>query len=129
MQLSTGARDNRLSALSSFHLSLCPSSPLFPLSPSMHLFYCPPQFPSCNNRYFPSPPPPLLLFLVHFFTSFLSLVPPLLLACLSFFFLPHFLCALKWFFRFFPAWSLSFLFWLFPSNLMPLFLTQSLSPL
>lgn len=52
MQLSTGARDNRLSALSSFHLSLCPSSPLFPLSPSMHLFYCLPQFPSCNNRYF-----------------------------------------------------------------------------
>lgn len=50
------------------------------------------------------PPPPLLFFtLVHFFTSPLSLVPPLLLACLALFSLPHFLCALQWFFRFFPT--------------------------
>uniref|UniRef100_A0A671V322 Interferon-induced GTP-binding protein Mx n=1 Tax=Sparus aurata TaxID=8175 RepID=A0A671V322_SPAAU len=95
------SRDNRLSALSSFHLSLCPSSPLFPLSPSMHLFYCLPQFPSCNNRYFPFSP-----FFFFLYISPLSLVPPLLLACLSFFSLPHFLCALQWFFRFFPAYSL-----------------------
>ncbi len=108
VQLSTGARDNRLSALSSFHLSLCPSSPLFPRSPSMHLFYCLPQFPACNNRYFSFSP--LLLFLVDSFTSPLSLVPPLLLACFSFFSLPHFLCALQWFFRFFPAYCLPLFF-------------------
>lgn len=100
--LSTGARYNRLSALSTFHLSLCPSFPLF--SSSMHLFYCLPQFPSCNNHYFSFCP--YLFFFNFFFTSPLSLVPPLLLARLSFFSLPHFLCALQWFFRFFPSYTL-----------------------
>lgn len=40
------------------------------------------------------------------FVSSLSLVPPLLLARLSDFSLPHFLCALQWFFRFFPIYDL-----------------------
>lgn len=52
MQLSTVARDNRLSAMSSFHLSLF-FIPPFPFLPSCILFYCLPEFPSCNNRYFP----------------------------------------------------------------------------
>ncbi len=101
VQLSTGARDNRPSTQSSFHRSLRPSPP----PPRMHLFYCVPQFPACNNRFSFSPHFDVL-FLVHFFTSPLSLVPPILLACLSVFSLPHFLCTLQWFFRFFPAYSL-----------------------
>lgn len=79
-------------------------SPFPPFSSSMHLFYCLPQFPSCNNHYFPFCP--YLFFFYFFFTSPLSLVPPLLLARLSFFSLPHFLCALQWFFRFFPSYTL-----------------------
>lgn len=55
MKLSTGARDNRLSALSSFHLSPF-FIPPFPFLPSCILFYCLPEFPSCNNRYFPFSP-------------------------------------------------------------------------
>lgn len=84
---------------SSFSLSFIP-----PFSSSMHLFYCLPQFPSCNNHYFSFCP--YLFFFYFFFTSPLSLVPPLLLARLSFFSLPHFLCALQWFFRFFPSYTL-----------------------
>uniref|UniRef100_A0A673C6M7 Interferon-induced GTP-binding protein Mx n=1 Tax=Sphaeramia orbicularis TaxID=375764 RepID=A0A673C6M7_9TELE len=43
----------------SLSLSFSPPPPyphpsLFSFSPSMHLFYCLPQFPSCNNRYFSS---------------------------------------------------------------------------
>lgn len=72
---------------------------LFCLSPSMH-FYCLPPFPSCNNLFFTFIPPFFLL------TSSLSLVPPLLLARLSLFSLPHFLWALQWFFRFFPIYNL-----------------------
>lgn len=62
-----------------------------------------PSFPHARTVVFHSPPP---FFLVHFLPSPLSLVPPLLLACLSLFSLPHFLCALQWFFRFFPTYSL-----------------------
>lgn len=46
---------------------------------------------------------PSLFFL---FISSLLLVPPLLLARLSDFSLPHFLCALQWFFGFFPICDL-----------------------
>lgn len=82
--------------LSSFYL---PSS-FFSLSPSMH-FYCS-LSPLTQEHFF-------LFFIPSPFFSFissLSLVPPLLLARLSHFSLPHFLCALQWFFRFFPIYDL-----------------------
>lgn len=61
--------------------------------------------------------------LVHFFTSPLYWVPPLFLARRSLFSLPHFLCALQWFFRFFPTiYSLSLF---FPSKLASLCFSPS----
>lgn len=57
----------------------------------------------------------LIFFSTYFWTSPLSLVPPLVLAHFSLFSLPHFLCSLRWFFRFFPLESAPFL-WLSPSS-------------
>lgn len=59
---------------------------------------------------------------LHFSTL---LVPPLFLACLSLFSLPHFLCALQWFFRFFPTIYRLLLF--FPSRLASLCFTSFFS--
>lgn len=101
VQLSAGARDNRLSAPSRFHPSLCPSSPLSLFLRACICFITLPTFPHAITVIFPVPLP--LLLLVHFFTSPLSLVPPLLLAHLSFFLSASF--PLQWFFRFFPTCS------------------------
>lgn len=85
--------------------SFCPSFPPFP-SFSQHALVLLPSSVSLMQELLFFTPPSLLFFLVHFLPSPLSLVPPLLLACLSLFSLPHFLCALQWFFRFFPTYSL-----------------------
>ena len=127
MQPFTGARDNRLSTLLRFYLSVLHP----PFSIFLHACICFTAFHSFPPA--PSPltfhifPPPF--FLVHFFTSRLSLVPPLLLARFSLFSLPHFLCALQWFFRFFFPYTDSLSPDSFYSSLMSLFLGPSISPI
>lgn len=94
-----GARDNKLSTSPNFHPSIFhPPFSLFLLA----CIFIAPFPPSRKNIFF-------LFFIPSPFFSFissLSLVPPLLLARLSHFSLPHFLCALQWFFRFFPIYDL-----------------------
>lgn len=101
VQLSTGARDNRLSTLSRFHLSLCPSSPLPLLLPACICFIAFPSFPHAITVIFPVPPTSSPCAFLHFssFTgSSPAFGPSLLFLSASF--------PLKWFFRCFPAYRL-----------------------
>lgn len=66
VQLFTGARDNRLSALSSFHLSLCPSSPLSLFLQACICFIAFPSFPHAIAVIFPFPPTSFSCTFLHF---------------------------------------------------------------
>lgn len=98
----TGARDSRPSALSSFHLFVLHSHFSIFLLPCIG-FITFPSFPHARTVFIH---PPLSFFSCSFlnFSSFLGSSPGL--ARLSIFSLPHFLCALQWFFRFFPTYRL-----------------------
>lgn len=111
--LSTGARYNRLSALSTFHLSLCPSFPLFLLACICFIAFL--SFPHAITIIFPFARTSFsstfsLLLLFHWFLPCFWPVSPFSLCLISSVLSNGSLGS-------FPH-TLSFLAWVFPSSLM-----------